>query len=197
MTENTQTDPRPLFLLAGGQAVALLKELSPAELDGPTPCTDYDVRTLAAHMISVLRRITHVAVGGNALDVPGVTDVADGEIGSTATAALAALEQAWADDDVLDRMLTLPFGTLPGRAAALAYTQELTVHAWDLATAVGRAEQLDPSPAEAITPVVQQFVPAQPRGGPVPFGQVVEVPESAGAYARLVGWLGRDPEWSR
>jgi uncharacterized protein (TIGR03086 family) len=97
---------------------------------------------------------------------------------------------------VLDRMLVLPFGTMPGRAAALAYTQELTVHAWDLASAIGRADGLDPSLAEAVTPLARQFVPAGVRGGPVPFGPVVDVAADAGAYQQLVGWLGRDPAWS-
>jgi uncharacterized protein (TIGR03086 family) len=189
-------DPRPLFLHAADQAVGLLAGLAPSELDGPTPCTEYDVRALAGHVITVLRRITYVAAGGNALDVPQVTQVPDAELGSTAEADRDRLAQAWSDDAVLDRMLVLPFGTLPGRAAAFAYTQELTVHSWDLATAAGRQGALDPALAAAVLPAAQQFVPAQVRGGPVPFGPVVEVGPDAGPYPQLVGWLGRDPNWT-
>ena len=36
-------------------------------------------------------------------------------------------------------------------------------------------------------------VPAERRGGPIPFEPVIDVPADAGAYERLAGWLGRDP----
>jgi uncharacterized protein (TIGR03086 family) len=78
----------------------------------------------------------------------------------------------------------------------MAYTQELTVHAWDLATALGRADLLDESLAMITEQAARQFVPAELRGGPVPFGPVVDVPPDAGPYARLAGWLGRDPNWA-
>ena len=40
------TDPRPDFFAAADQAVHLIDGLAPADLDRPTPCDDYDVRTL-------------------------------------------------------------------------------------------------------------------------------------------------------
>ncbi|HEX2805338.1 MAG TPA: TIGR03086 family metal-binding protein [Kineosporiaceae bacterium] len=189
-------DPRPLFLHAVDQAVGLLAGVTPTELDGPTPCTDYDVRELSAHLITVLRRITHVADGGDALDIPTLSEVPDAELGAAAVADGERLKAVWSDDSVLDRPLRLPWVTLPGRAAAMAYTQEVAVHSWDLATAVGRAGSLDPALAAALEPAARQFVPESPRGGPVPFGPVVEVPADAGPYLRLVGWLGRDPQWA-
>ena len=41
-------------------------------------------------------------------------------------------------------------------------------------------------------------LPAEPRGAEigVPFGPVVPVAEDAPPYARLVGWVGRNPEWT-
>jgi uncharacterized protein (TIGR03086 family) len=191
-------DPRPLFLRAADQAVRLISLIDPAELDGPTPCPEYDTRTLIGHVLTVFRRITTVAQGGEALSVPSVTTgVPDAALAATATDDARRLAEVWSQDAVLERMLSLPFGTLPGAAAAVAYTQELTVHAWDLATATGRTELLDDSLAEAVLGPARQFVPAQTRGGPVPFGPVVDVPDDAPPYARLAGWLGRDPKWSR
>ena len=93
-------------------------------------------------------------------------------------------------------MLRLPWGEVPGRGAALAYVQELTTHAWDLATALGRADVLDPALAELALVAAQRFLPAQPRGGPVPFGPLLPVAADAPVYDRLVAWLGRDPQWS-
>jgi uncharacterized protein (TIGR03086 family) len=194
MTTET-TDPRPLLFAAADQAVGLIGTLRPEQLGGPTPCPEYDVRTLAGHVISVLRRATAVAEGGNALDVPAVTEADGAGLAEGAVAARARLGAVWADDGVLDRVLTLPFGTMPGRAAGFAYAQEFTTHAWDLAAAVGQLDRLDPGLAAAVLPLVRQFVPAESRGGRVPFGPVVPVPDDVGAYQQLAGWLGRDPSW--
>jgi uncharacterized protein (TIGR03086 family) len=190
-------DPRPRFRHAAEQAVDLLGALTPADLERPTPCTEYDVRALAGHLLTVLRRIEHVATGGSPFDVPQiVTGVADDAWAATARADADRLASTWSQEGVLDRMLTLPWGTLPGRAAAMAYTQELATHAWDLAVATGRSDRLDPAVAEAVLEPARRFVPAQGRGGHVPFGPVVEAPAGAGPYERLVAWLGRDPAWT-
>jgi uncharacterized protein (TIGR03086 family) len=175
----------------------LISTIDRADLDGPTPCSEYDTRTLVGHVLTVLRRITTVAQGGDALSVPRVTTgVPDTDLATTAADDAGRLAQVWSDDAVLDRLVTLPFGTMPGRAAAAAYTQELTVHGWDLATAIGRTDLLDDVLAAATLGAARQFVPADARGGPVPFGPVIDVPEDAPPYARLVGWLGRDPRWN-
>ncbi len=91
------------------------------------------------------------------------------------------------------RICKLPWGTLPGAGAIAAYTGELTTHSWDLAKATGRTDLLDDSLAEYCLPLVQQFIPADPRGGHVPFGPVVTVAADASAYDKLVAWEGRQP----
>ena len=85
---------------------------------------------------------------------------------------------------------------MSGAAALAAYAGELTVHSWDLALAIGRADLLDPALAEAALPAYQAFVPAAPRGGDIPFGPVVEAGPDAGPYERLAAWTGRDPHWN-
>ena len=107
----------------------------------------------------------------------------------------AALVATWSDDSVLERILTLPPGIqAPGRVGALRYSQEMLTHAWDLAAALGRTGDLDPALAEPFVASARQFVPRDRDG--FPFGAVVDVPETAGPFERLVGWLGRDPGWT-
>ena len=191
------TDPRPDFFAAADQAVRLIDGLAPADLDRPTPCDDYDVRTLVAHLLTVFRRITHVATGGGWTEGPQViTGVPDESLATVAAADRDRLVQVWSDDTVLERILSLPPGVqVPGRIGAFRYTQELVTHAWDLAAAVGRVDQLDPALAEPVIIGAQQFVPRDAREG-FPFGAVVDVADDAGPYERLVGWLGRDPNWT-
>ena len=193
----TATDPREFLFRAADQAVAVVGLVRPDRLPAPTPCDEYDVRHLTGHVVAVLRRIAYVAGGGHAFDDPSVVlDLPDDGWSAAAAANAADLRAAWADDAVLDRVLRLPWGEVPGRGAALAYVQELTTHSWDLATALGRPDVLDPGLAEPALVAAQQYLPAQPRGGPIPFGPPVQVAADAPPYQRLVAWLGRDPQWS-
>jgi uncharacterized protein (TIGR03086 family) len=189
-------DPRPAFFAAADQVVRLIQGLEPSDFARPTPCEDFDVRALAGHLVAVLRRITHVATGGGWAEVPQVVaGIDDGSLGDVAAADRDRLVAVWSDDKVLDRVLSLPPGVqLPGRFGALRYTQELVTHAWDLASALGRGDELDRALAEPVVAGARQFVPREGREH-FPFGEVVDVPESAGPYERLVGWLGRDPSW--
>ena len=190
-------DPRPTLRDAVAQAGKVVSATSDADLGRPTPCDDFDVRTLLGHMDAVIRRITYVVDHGSVGDTPSIVDgFADGDRGTTWKSDVDAMEQRLDDDSVLDKVLTLPFGTLPGRAAFATYVSELTTHAWDLASAIGRRDLLDGSLAVAGLATMKVGLPAEPRGGPIPFGPVVDVADDAPAYDQLAGWVGRDPAWT-
>lgn len=67
------------------------------------------------------------------------------------------------------------------------------LHTWDLAKATGQSPAWDDDVLAAPLAAMQRAVPREPRGGQVPFGPVVDVPEDAPAIDRLVGWYGRKP----
>lgn len=189
------SDPRPMLFAAVDQVLGLVGSVAPEDLDRPTPCEEFDVRALLGHLLGVLGRVAYVAGGGHAFDVPSmVTDVDDADWTARCETAAEGLRTAWADDAVLDRVLHLPFGDVPGRGAATVYVSELTTHAWDLAVATGHRDVLDPKLAEVAFAAASRFIPDENRGQ-IPFGAVVPVPEDAPAYDRLVGWVGRDPKW--
>lgn len=187
-----ENDPRPLFVRALDQAQELLDSTTPETLDLPTPCTEYDVRTLLGHLLTIAARINLALNGGDPLTIPVVTTGVD-DVPAAWKARRVALDTTLADDSVLGRICKLPWGTLPGAAALGAYTGELATHAWDLAAATGRRDQLDDALAEQVLPMVRQFVPAEQRGGHVPFGPVVQVSADASPYAQLAAWQGRQP----
>ncbi|MHC1559545.1 TIGR03086 family metal-binding protein [Actinomycetospora sp. C-140] len=193
----TAPDPRPLMTRALDQIGALVEGTTADQLDRPTPCDDWDVRALLGHLVGVHRRIAHVGAGGHFADVPADPAAADGDPATEIAAARPDVDRAWGldggDDSVLDRVLTVPWGTMPGRFVGFGYVQELTVHAWDLAAATGRSAGLDEELAVAIEENARRVLPAEPRGGPIPFGPPVDVAADAGAYERVVAWLGREP----
>ncbi|GLZ55436.1 TIGR03086 family metal-binding protein [Actinomycetospora sp. NBRC 106378] len=183
------TDPRPLLYRAAEQVGALTTPGLP--LDAPTPCAGWTVDDLLAHLVTVHRRVAHVGRGGHPFDLPHRSPVTDHAVAFAE--GRREIAEVWHDDAVLDRELTVPWGTVPGRVAAWGYLREFATHGWDLAVALGRVDALDPKPAAAVLDSVRHALPAEPRGGDIPFGPVVEVPDDAGPYERLVAWLGRDP----
>ena len=187
-------DPRPFLDRALDQVGALVVDLTPADLDRPTPCPDYTVRDLLGHLVAVAGRIAHIAAGGQPFDVPSVvTGIADDEVADAWATGRARVAVVLADDAVLEGTIAHPARVMPARQALFAYVSEVAVHGWDLAVAVGRRDELDDSLAEVVLGPVQAALPAHPRGGSVPFAEVVEVGADATPYDRLVAWMGRRP----
>ncbi|MFI7062883.1 TIGR03086 family metal-binding protein [Kribbella sp. NPDC050124] len=189
---NLVNDPRPMLALALDQTQRMIETVEPNELDLPTPCPEFEVRTLLGHLLTVVARIDRALTGGNPLDLPHITTGVD-DVPMAWKERRTTLDATLTDDSVLERICKLPWGTLPGAGAIAAYTGELTMHSWDLAKATDRVELLDDTLALYCLPLVQQFIPADTRGGHIPFGPVVPVADDASPYDRLAGWEGRQP----
>ncbi|RKT86892.1 TIGR03086 family protein [Saccharopolyspora antimicrobica] len=190
----TQPDPRPFFTRSLDQIGEQVTAVRPDELSNRTPCTDYDVRALLGHVVSVLRRLALAGAGTDFSEVPGVIVGIDDEGWSDAfTRARDEVERVWADDGVLDRMVDLQWAVLPGRTALDAYTHEFTIHSWDLAHATGRIADLDPDLAARALEVLPAFAPPEQRSDKGTFGPVVPVPDDADIYTRLAAYTGRHP----
>jgi uncharacterized protein (TIGR03086 family) len=188
------TDPREYYARAAAQTQTIVAAVRPDQLELATPCPDYDVRALLSHIVGGVNRTAIVGEGG--VLSPGqsrVDGVADDEWPEAYRASAKRAEAAWADEAKLNASFAVPWGTVPGRVALSGYTQEVLIHGWDLAKATGQPTQLDPELASWVLDIAQRILPAEPRGGPVPFGPVVPVDADAEVYARLAGWLGRQP----
>jgi uncharacterized protein (TIGR03086 family) len=194
MTEQPVVDPRPLFARSLDQAEHQVAAVRPAQMTHRTPCAAYDVRALLGHVVAVLHKIARVGGGADVRDAPDVIEGIDDDGWAGAfTRARGEVERVWADDGTLDRMVTLPWATLPGRAVLDAYTHEFTAHSWDLAHATGRLAPLDPDLAARALAAFPEFAPPEERSGQGPFGPVVPVPADADVYTRLAAYLGRTP----
>jgi uncharacterized protein (TIGR03086 family) len=196
-TAAAAADPRPLFSRAVALAVDSVAAVRPDQLDGRTPCTDFDVRQLMSHLIGVLHRVAAAGRGEDvftvSLEVTGVPD--DGWATALAQAAGEA-QTAWADDAALSRTMRLPFGTLPGAAALASYVGEVTTHTWDLAAATGQSPEWDTEILGTALTAIRSKLPQPERGPGIPFGTAVPVPADAPLVDQLVAWQGRDPGWT-
>jgi uncharacterized protein (TIGR03086 family) len=203
------TDPRAVFGRAHAIAAGVLAGVRPEQLTGPTPCDEFDVRMLCAHLVAVAQRVRNVGRGESPFSVDEVV-MADGDHYVEAWAEVGdEVQEAWADDTTLERIVELPWATLPGAATLIMWTNELAVHTWDLATATGQHVDWDESVLAPAFEAMQVGLPAEGRieafeaaranmpadrqDFSYPFKAAVDVDDDAPLIDKLVAWNGRDP----
>ena len=165
-------------LLAG-----IVGDISPDQLDNPTPCTAFTVRGVLEHMIGGAAVFTG-AFRGVEPTTPDTTDVLAG-FGP----ALGGLVEAINEPGALERTVHAPFGEVPGATFARFVVLDGLVHGWDLATATGQTYD----PPDALVAEVESFArEALPplRDGDT-FAEAVEPPTSATPIERLAAFTGR------
>lgn len=186
------TDPRPTFTSALDVARGVIAGVRDDQLGLPTPCTDFDVRQLLHHTLGAVARSGAIARDGGItgeIDVDG--PVPPGGYLAAFDEAREAAEASWVDDALLDRAIELPWGTFTGTFVVQMYTLEVALHSWDLAVATGQGDLLDDEVAEQLLPVAHEMLPAEFRGGEMPFEAVVEVADDAAPTDRLAAYSGR------
>lgn len=167
-----------------GEQIAIIGD---EEWDLPTPATDWIVKAVVAHVVVGEAQMPDL-IAGNAFE-PGDVDASvlgHDPMSVWRGTALAALE-AVADAD-LDILVDHPVGRVPLRDIVGFRITENLVHAWDIATARGVAEELDPEIAGWCLDFWLPLVGGLETSGY--FGPMVE-PTSDTSGARLLGLLGR------
>lgn len=184
-------DFRPQLARAQAWVAELIDGVRPEFLGLPTPCPDYDVRGLIAHLYFGTRRVQVMGEGGDAMAVEfGAADLPT-DLGAGYRALAEAAQGAWGDDEKLTTLVRAPWGEVPGGMALGGYLNEALVHGWDLATATGQPSEAEPELAVAALRVAQRAIPADFRGGPVPFGPLVPSTDADSPTVQLVHWSGR------
>jgi uncharacterized protein (TIGR03086 family) len=162
--------------------------------DAPTPCGDWDVRRLLGHVVGGNQAFA-AALGGASL-AEARQALAGDPLGADPVVAYAesaaAVAAAFRAPGVLERPVTVPFGTVPGSVALHLRIVEALVHGWDLARATGRTISFPDDVVEQEIAFSQEFLGRIPPGRE-PFRPSVPVPGDAPPLDRLVALLGRDP----
>ena len=202
-------DPRPALADAMATCGDLLHTVRAADLDRITPCPGMDVRQLAGHLVMVAQRISCAARLVPTHEWPtDVTGLADDEWAPAWHDAAAEALGVWSDDALLDQHMVLPWAAMPGREVVGIYTNEVVVHTWDLAQALGQDPDWSMLALEVADVAIHSQLPdadrgpmwaavaaSLPEGVPWedPFANAVEVAEDAPLIDRVVAWNGRQP----
>lgn len=179
------TDQLEVALRATGSLVAGVR---PEQWSAPTPCADWDVRQLAGHLVGGNLRFA-AALGA---DEPAPGDPLEPDPVTAYAESAAAVVAAFGQPGALQRMITVPAGTVPGHVALHLRITEALVHGWDVARATGQSVAFPEPVVEQELAFTERQLPTIPENRR-PFGPPQPVADDAPVIDRLVALLGRTP----
>jgi uncharacterized protein (TIGR03086 family) len=183
-----------IALLASAVSYALgaCAQVAPGEMALPTPCSEWDLQALLAHLAASMADVeAAIRTGFLDLDPPDAVPLArdGGDPAEVLREQAANLLCACYDHHGLERLVLV--GGLPLAAGIVACTGavEIAVHGWDVQAARGRISPIPPALATAML----RLCPLLVTGREGLFAAPVQVPPQAGPGDRLVAYLGRNP----
>ena len=191
---SSSMDGAQLFGRALEQATALVGGVRPSQFGLATPCTEWDVRTLASHMLYELSWVPDLTLGATIAEVGDRYDgdlIGDDLVVSWRRAADAALIAVDRCDPVA--IAHLSYADVSNDAYLRQVGGDELIHSWDLGAATGALVRFDPELAEAAYENTLPDVKGMQASGL--FAPPVPVPENADPQTRLVALFGRDPGW--
>jgi uncharacterized protein (TIGR03086 family) len=174
-------------------ALGQLQTVTPGVLPCPTPCRDWDLGTLLAHMNDSLAALQEamdlgnvgVEAGARAALVPARRDDPAAAVRGRATRLLGSLAGRH------EPLVSVGGYPVPAGIVTSAGAVDIAVHGWDVARACGSGGPIPAPLAAEILEVSRLLVTAADR--PARFGAPVRVLPQASVSDQLVAYLGRDP----
>lgn len=179
-------------------SVEIVAQAAQDDLGGPTPCAEWTLGDLIAHMTAQHRGFAAAARGdGAGLGHWAVRPLGADPAGAYAAAAEEVLA-AFAEPGAAERTFALPeFGAgaaFPGAQAIGFHFIDYVVHGWDVARAAGLPYDLDPDVAGAALPIALAVPGGDHRLKPgAAFGPALPTSEHAAPLDRILTALGRSP----
>ncbi|MEV0742995.1 TIGR03086 family metal-binding protein [Streptomyces sp. NPDC050549] len=174
-------------LAATGLVVAGVAE---GQWTNPTPCAEWDARTLLNHTVGGMRIFT--------AELNGAGPVAEHEsdwLGADPRGAYAeaagADSAAWNRPGALDTTVHISLGALPGPMAALIHFTEICVHGVDLAVATDQRALVDEELCGELLALTRGMGGFDAYRVPGVFGPEVRASADAAPHARLLAYVGR------
>ena len=197
----TTADIRDLDARAVRASADVVDGIKPVDLSRPTPCSEWTLGALLAHM-TVQHQGFAAASAGRGAD-PEVWKVGAPSPDPVADYVMAAelVIAAFAEPGVMERGFAIP-EIMPGMEfpapqAISFHFIDYVVHGWDVARSLGQAYEVDPDVVEAALPVAEAVPEGERRLRPgAAFRPGLPAPDGARPMDRILAMLGRDPDWT-
>ena len=161
--------------------------------EAPTPCSEWDVRGVVEHVIGF-----HDVLLLRPLSAKPARPRDD--LIQRWTLTVDALRSVFERPGLFDSVVAVPaIGNntateIDARLIVSMLTQDVLIHSWDIARAIGADDHLDDALCAAFLTRLPDDDRLQASGM---FGPTFEVSQGAGAQSRLLARLGRNPSWTR
>jgi uncharacterized protein (TIGR03086 family) len=166
------------------------------ELAQPTPCSDWTVADLINHIVGATQYFGDLAEHGASPDDEEWPAYADGDYVTCFNEQARRLLAGFSTPTAMERVMQLPTSPSPGSLVIQVATGEIFVHGWDLARATGQSLPDDPGVAEWLWASSWPALSDEVRNEhPSVFAPEITISEQRPALDRLLGFLGRDPDW--
>ena len=179
------------FREVAGRFGEVVRAVPEGRWDDPAPVDGWTARDVVRHLVEWFPGFR---AGGSSVSLPPAPSVDDDP--AAAWESFAGSVQALLDDPATDDLaFTDPHtGSMPlSQAVSQFFTADVFMHTWDLATATGQDPRLDPDRCAAMLAGMEPYEELMRSSGQ--YGPRVPVPDDAPAQDRLMGFIGRDPQW--
>jgi uncharacterized protein (TIGR03086 family) len=201
MTGTDFRDFRELDARAVRASIEVVSEVTAADLGRPTPCAEWTLGDLLAHMTVQHNGFAAAAAGRGAdpdvwrASAPSTDPVTEyamaAELVIAAFAAAGTLERGFALPEII------PGVEFPGAQAISFHFIDYVVHGWDVARSLGLPYEVDADLVEAALPVAEAVPGGERRLRPrAAFRPGVPGFAGSGPMDRILAMLGRSPDWS-
>jgi uncharacterized protein (TIGR03086 family) len=190
------TNLLPQLTAAAAEAARVARAVTPEQLSDATPDTEWDVRTLANHLVLWTSYNFELRARGESVpdDWQKRDFTAEPGWADAYAAQLDRAMAAWADPAVWEGEVKMGDSSMPAAAVAGMILLELVLHGWELAVATGQEFSVPGSVDAATLGLVEEY--AEMYRQYAGFAEPLPVGAEAAAFERALALSGRDPSWS-
>jgi uncharacterized protein (TIGR03086 family) len=180
---------------AAAEAARVVGKVPAGTLDAPTPCGDWDLRTLLNHTILWTSYSAERRARGESVDEELMNKdfTADPGFREDYARQIGRAVEAWSEPKAWEGDISVMGDATPAADVGAMLLMEMALHGWDVARAIGQDFNAGDPTAAALEDIVQaQAELFRKYHG---FADAIEPPRNATAFERALTLSGRDPGW--
>jgi len=160
--------------------------------DVPSPVAEWSARDVVRDLVEWFPSFLSAGAG---VDLPRGPSVDEDPVKAW-TVHCDGVQEVLDDPMTAGKVLKNPhIGEIPlDKAIDQFYTADVFMHTWDLARATGQDDRLDPGFCALLLGGMEEYEDAMRGSGQ--YGTKFEVPDDADVRSRLLGFIGRNPDWT-